>query len=88
MKSRAERYWLLMAPESCGPAAGEAARPPDRGAAVAFLGGGPDPDLPQGGEQLPQGPLAEALGAGEEVLPSPRAARAVRKRMEVPELPR
>ena len=51
-----------------GPAAGEAPGDPDRGAAVAFFRGRPDPDLAQGREQLPQGPLAEALGAGQEVL--------------------
>ena len=50
------------------PAAGEAAGDPHRGAAVASFGDGPDPHLAQGLQQLPQGPLAEALGAGEEVL--------------------
>ncbi len=88
MNSRAERYWLLMAAGELRPAAGEAAGDPDRGAAVASFGNGLNPHLAQRLQQLPQGPLAEALGAGEEVLPSPRATRAVRKRMEVPELPR
>ena len=69
MNSRAERYWLLMEPESC-------ARPPVR-PPVTLTGGQPSPlsetartpIWPRAVEQLPQGPLAEALGAGEEVLP-------------------
>ena len=69
MNSRAERYWLLMAPESW-------ARPPVR-PPVTLTGGQPSPlsetartpIWPRAVQQLPQGPLAEALGAGEEVLP-------------------
>ena len=69
MNSRAERYWLLMEPESC-------VRPPVR-PPVTLTGGQPSPlsetaSNPHPAErvqQLPQGPLAEALGAGEEVLP-------------------
>ena len=71
-----------------GPAALEAALDGDRRAAVAVLRGGLHPQLAQGLQKIAQGPLAEALGAGEEVVPCPRAARAVKKRMEVPELPR
>ena len=68
MNSRADRYWLLVPPERLRPAAGEAAGHPHRGAAVALLGYGLNPHLAQRLQQLPQGPLAEAVRAGQEIL--------------------
>ncbi len=59
-------------PGQAGPAALEAALDQDRGAAVAFLRHGLNPQLRKGRQQLPQGPLAEAFRAGEQVLALPQ----------------
>jgi len=68
MNSRAERYWAADGSGKLGFSTGEPPGDPHRGAAVASLGYGPDPRLAQRLQQLPQGPLAEALGAGQEIL--------------------
>ena len=72
-----------------GAAAFEATLDGNRRAAVAFFRSHLHPQLLQGLQEIAQGPLAKARRAGEACkAPAPRTTSAVRKRMEVPELPR
>ena len=67
MNSRADRYWLLTAPDRLVLPPVRPPRITHRGTVVAFLGGGRDPEISERRQEFPQGPLAEAVGAGQAV---------------------
>ena len=79
MKSRAETYWLLTAPESRARPPCKAALDGDRRAAVAALRGDLHPQLFQGLQKIVQGPLAEAFAAGEDVSALPQGGKRRKK---------